>query len=169
MSPAFAAAVLAVSLGAEPSVTSPLTVSARSGFSLSLTSARTQGGVGGGLGLGYALTPSMDLFADASWLWGLGSVGLVRAGAGWHRTGLWTPQLSAMVELGVGGGLDFSVAGKTPSRLPTVGLSLGLAPLRFTRDGAWISLFELSGGLSTEFLAVGPRFGVTALAVGAPW
>ena len=113
---------------------------------LSLTRARTQGGLGGAVSAGWMLDRHWQLNADFAWLVGLGS----------------------NLELGFGGALDFSVGDRLPPRGPTVGLTLGIAPLRWKFDWCVVSLMELHGGVSTEFAAVGGRFSLTLLALSVP-
>jgi hypothetical protein len=92
---------------------------------------------------------------------------LVRAGGAWQRSeGVWRPLVSADLALGLGGALDFGVAGSAPSRAPTLGVVLGVQLLRFAATkNSTLSVLGLEGGVSTEFLSVGPRFGVTVLSL----
>lgn len=139
-----------------------LLVSVEGTGALSLTTARTQGGLGGGVGVAFALAPSWLVEARIAWLWGLGSHTLVHVGGGWQRSeGLWRPAVLAELVLGLGGALDFSVNGQPPTRAPTLGAVLVLQPLRFGHDGVFVNVLGLEGGVSTEFLSVGPRLGVT--------
>lgn len=136
---------------------------------LSLTQARTQGGLGGAVSAGWRLDPNWQLNADFAWLVGLGSNTMLRVGAGWHPdNAMWQPMLRADLEFGFGGALDFSVGDSLPPRAPTFGLTLGVAPLRWNFDWAVISLMELHGGVATEFVAVGGRFSLTLLALSVP-
>lgn len=136
---------------------------------LSLTQARTQGGLGGAVSAGWRLDRRWQLNADFAWLVGLGSNTLLRVGAGWQPDhAMWRPMLRADVELGFGGSLDFSVGDALPPRGPTVGLTLGVAPLRWAFDWCIVSLMELHGGVATEFVAVGGRFSLTLLALSVP-
>ena len=136
---------------------------------LSLTQARTQGGLGGAVSAGWMLTPNWQLNADFAWLVGLGSNTMLRVGAGWQpENPRWVPMIRADLELGFGGALDFSVGNQLPPRGPTVGLTLGVAPLRWRFDSCVVSLLELHGGVSTEFVAVGGRFSLTLLSLAVP-
>jgi hypothetical protein len=161
------ALVLLGSLAATPvEAPSRLSVTLESLGSVSLTQARTQGGLGGAVGVAYAVSPSWQAQARVAWLWGLGSHTLLRVGGGWQRPeGLWRPLLRLDVALGLGGALDFGVGGQPPSRAPTLGLVVGASLLRFQLDRVALSALELEGGLSTEFLSIGPRVGVGLLAV----
>lgn len=145
---------------------SRLSVTLESLGSVSLTQARTQGGLGGAVGVAYAVSPSWQAQARVAWLWGLGSHTLLRVGGGWQRPeGLWRPLLRLDVALGLGGALDFGVGGQPPSRAPTLGLVVGASLLRFQLGRVALSVLELEGGLSTEFLSIGPRVGLGLLAV----
>ncbi|MGZ3461000.1 MAG: hypothetical protein ACXU86_21135, partial [Archangium sp.] len=66
-----------------------LSLYARSGAAAYLSSARTQGGVGGGFGLRDTVDGRWLLQVDANGLTGLGSVLAVRVGAGVQRQGWW--------------------------------------------------------------------------------
>lgn len=161
------ALALLVSLAATPvEAPSRLSVTLESLGSVSLTQARTQGGLGGAVGVAYAVSPSWQAQGRVAWLWGLGSHTLLRVGGGWQRPeGLWRPLLRLDVALGLGGALDFGVGGQPPSRAPTLGLVVGASLLRFQLGQLALSLLELEGGLSTEFLSIGPRVGLGLLAV----
>lgn len=158
--------VVLTSLRAFASEPSRLSVTLESLGSVSLTQARTQGGLGGAVGVAYAVSPSWQAQARVGWLWGLGSHTLLRVGGGWQRPeGLWRPLVRLDVALGLGGALDFGVGGQPPSRAPTLGLVVGASLLRFQLDRVALSVLELEGGLSTEFLSIGPRVGLGLLAV----
>lgn len=165
---ALCTALLATSALAEESLLSRTTVGLETIGAISLTPARTQGGVGGGLHAAFALDSHWQVHARAAWLWGLGSHTLLRVGAGWQREGTWRPLFHAGLALGLGGSLDFSVADRPPSRAPTVGLVVGAALLRFQVESVIVSALELEAGLSTEFVSFGPRAGVTVLSLSVP-
>lgn len=133
---------------------------------ISLTPARTQGGLGGGVHAAFAFDERWQAEAHAAWLWGLGSHTLLRAGVAWQRSGLWRPKLGLNLALGLGGALDFSVGERPPSRAPTLGLLVSAALLRFQVERVVVSALELEAGASTELVAVGPRAGVTLLSLG---
>lgn len=134
--------------------------------SLSLTRARTQGGIGGAVGVAYAFDPHWLAQARVGWLAGLGSHTLVRVGGGWQRAeGSWRPFIGTDVAVGLGGALDFGVEGGPPSRAPTLGLTVGLSLLRYQVEKLTLSVLELEAGVSTEFLSVGPRLGLGLLSV----
>ncbi len=143
-----------------------LSATVRAGGSLSLNPSRTQLGLGGGVGARLVFDEQWLVQADIATLFGLGVVGLVRAGGGWQRAGRWSPMVRVDLEFGFGGSLDFSVAARLPPRGPTVGLTASVALLRFA-TGRWtISALEISGGVGSDFLSVGPRVGLTLLEVG---
>lgn len=159
---AAAALVWSGSALAEPTVALAL----RTGGSASLTPGRTQGGVGAGAGVRLLFDERWQVQADVAVLFLLGVAGVVRAGAGWQRPGVWSPLVRADVELGFGGSVDFSLAGRAPPHGPTLGLVASVGLLRFVAGRVTFSGLELGLGLSTDFQSVGPRFGLTFLEIG---
>lgn len=154
---------------AEPTLLSRVTVGLDSTANLSLTPGRTQGGLGGGVQVGFLLDAHWLVQARAAWLVGLGSHSLFHLGGAWQRSeGTWRPAFGAHLVLGLGGALDFSVGGRLPSRAPTLGLVASVALLRFQAGPVVLSALAMEGGVSTEFLSVGPRFGLTAFSLSAP-
>jgi hypothetical protein len=140
---------------------------ARSGATLYLSPARTQGGVGGGFGLRDTVDGRWLLQADASGLTGLGSALAVRVGAGVQRQGWWTP--AAMVSLTglFGDRLDFlTPEHPLPVEGPSVGVGLTLAPARFALGRAQVSVLELGVGVGTDRPGLGLLYGLTLLEVG---
>jgi hypothetical protein len=118
MTLAFAlAALITAQAPSEPTVLSRLVVGLDAVGAISLTQARTQGGLGGGLRVGFTLAPAWFLEARAAWLVGLGSHSLLHLGGGWQREGTWRPALRADLALGLGGALDFNVGAKGPSQI----------------------------------------------------
>ncbi|MBE2251476.1 MAG: hypothetical protein IAE78_18185 [Myxococcus sp.] len=160
------AALASSPAAAEASLRSRVTVGLESLGAISLTSARTQGGIGGGAHAAFAFDAHWLAYARAAWLFGLGSHTLLRVGGGWQREGVWRPLLHGGVVLGLGGALDFSVGDRPPSRAPTLGVVLGAALLRFQVEGVTVSALELEAGLSTELIALGPRATLTLLSLG---
>lgn len=157
--------LLATPAMAEAELASRFSVGLETVGAISLTRARTQGGIGGGVVGTFALDEHWIVQANAAWLVGLGSHTLWRASFGWQGTGTWRPAFRAGLALGLGGSLDFSVTDGPPSRAPTVGLVVSAALLRFHVGRAVLSALEVEGGVSTEFIAVGPRVGVTVLSL----
>jgi hypothetical protein len=144
-----------------------LSLYARSGASVYLSPARTQGGVGGGFGVRDTVDGRWLLQADANGLTGLGSVLAVRVGAGVQRQGWWTP--AALVSLtGLFGDRLGFLTPEHPSAVegPALALGLTLAPARFTLGPAQVSLLELGVGVGTDRPGLGLLYGLTLLEVG---
>ncbi len=161
--------LLATPALADESFLSRVTAGLETVGAVSLTDARTQGGIGGGVHVAFALDSHWQVYARAAWLWGLGSHTLIRAGAGWQREGTWRPLFHAGLALGLGGALEFGLPGRAPpSRAPTLGVVVGAALLRFQVESVIVSALELEAGLSTEFVSFGPRAGVTVLSLSVP-
>ncbi|QRN97365.1 hypothetical protein JRI60_51950 [Archangium violaceum] len=144
-----------------------LSLYVRSGATVYLSPARTQGGVGGGLGLRDTVDGRWLLQADANGLTGLGSAFSVRVGAGVQRQGWWSP--AALVNLtGVfGDRLDF-LTPEHPVAItgPALGLGVTLAPARFNLGSAQVSVLELGVGVGTDRPGLGLLYGLTLLEVG---
>jgi hypothetical protein len=140
----------------------------RMGLTVFSSSSRTQGGMGGGVGLRDTFRGQWLVQADISGLAGLGGVVETRLGGGWQRPGLWSP--SARLELTTlfGQQIGFippgadSIAGG-----PTFALGVAVAPLRFSLSGTRVSLLEVSYGMGPDLGGMGTRFGLTLLEVGA--
>lgn len=141
---------------------------ARSGATAYLSPARTQGGLGGGIGVRDTVEGRWLLQADVNGLTGLGSVLAVRLGAGvQHSGGFWTP--AALVSLTglFGDQLGFLMPDATAfSRSPAVGLGLTLAPARFTWGRTQVSLMEVGVGAGVDGASRGLVYGLTLLEVG---
>lgn len=161
--------LLALGLAAAPVADAPrLAVSLRSGGALLLAPSRTHGGAGGGVGVRVALDRHWLLHGDVAVLWGLGTAGLMRVGAGWQRVGEWAPLVRADVELGFGDRFDFSADGRLPASAMSLGLGVSVGLLRFQVAGATLSALELGAGVGTDLLTAGPRLGVTLLELSVP-
>ncbi len=145
-----------------------LTVGLEALTSISLTPARTQGGIGGAVDVSFAFTPSWQAHIAAAWLTGIGSNSLIRLGGAWTKAGTWRPLFGADIELGFGGSLNFGPV--MPEGVPTVGLAARIALLRFELGKCTISALEINAGPSTEFVSVGWRIGLKffALSVSLP-
>jgi hypothetical protein len=144
-----------------------LSLSLHSGATAYLSRVRTQGGVGGGVGVRDTVDGRWLLQADVSGLTGLGSVLALRLGAGVQRQGFWTPAALVTVTGLLGDRLDFL----TPQQpltgaMPALGLGVTLAPARFTLGQAHVSLLELGVGVGTEGAGQGMLYGLTLLEVG---
>jgi hypothetical protein len=168
MTPASLLVLVALADAPEAPSAHQWSVYARSGLTAYLSSARTQGGLGGGVGLRDTVGSRWLLQADVNGLTGLGSVLAVRLGAGvQHTGGVWTP--AALVSLTglFGDQLGFLMPGETGvSRSPALGLGLTLAPARFTWGGAQVSLVELGVGGGVDGASRGLVYGLTLLEVG---
>jgi hypothetical protein len=158
-------------LAAEPAEVTPprhqLSLSLHSGAMAYLSRVRTQGGVGGGVGVRDTVDGRWLLQADVSGLTGLGSVLALRLGAGVQRQGFWTPAALVTVTGLFGDRLDFL----TPQQpltgaMPALSLGVTLAPARFTVGQAHVSLLELGVGVGTEGAGQGILYGLTLLEVG---
>jgi hypothetical protein len=153
---------------AAPAPEHQLSLYARSGVTAYLSSARTQGGVGGGVGLRDTLKGLWLLQADVNGLTGLGSVLAVRLGAGVQYPGRWcTPAALVSVTGLFGDQLGFLMPGESvSSRGSALGVGLTLAPARFTLGGARVSLLELGLGVGGDGASRGLVYGLTLLEVG---
>lgn len=144
-----------------------LTFYVRSGALGYLSSARTQGGVGGGVGLRDTLHDWWLLQADVNALTGLGSVLAVRLAAGVQRQGRWTPAALVSLTGQFGDQLGF-VMPENPGavRGPSAALGLLLEPARFSLGRAQVSFLELNVGVGSDFPGRGMLYGLTLLEVG---
>ena len=79
--------LVALPAAAEESVLSKLSLGLDTVGAISLTQARTQGGIGGGVQAAFSFDEHWLVHARAAWLWGLGSHTLFHAGGGWQRAG----------------------------------------------------------------------------------
>ncbi len=144
-----------------------LALYAHSGATVYLSPARTQGGVGGGIGLRDTVDGRWLLQVDTSGLTGLGSVLAVRVGAGVQRQGWWSPAALLSLTSLFGDRIDFL----TPEHLrpvqgPSLGLGLTLAPARFNLGRTQVSLLEVDLGVGTDRPGLGMLYGLTLLEVG---
>ena len=139
----------------------------RVGGQVYLSSARTQGGLGGGVGLRDTLRERFILQADLSYLMMLGNVGLLRLGAGVQRRGTYTPAVLLTLSTLVGDRLAFlTPEHPTPPQVPAVALGVSIAPLRFTHEGMQLSLLELGVGAGSELPGWGLSYQLGLLEVG---
>ena len=144
-----------------------LSLYARSGATLYLSPARTQGGVGGGFGLRDTVDGRWLLQADVNGLTGLGTAFAVRVGAGVQRQGQWAPAAWVSLTGLFGDRMDFlTPEHPTPVVGPSLGLGLTLAPARFTLGRAQVSLLEFGVGVGTDRPGLGLLYGLTLLEVG---
>lgn len=139
----------------------------RMGFAGFSSSARTQAGIGGGVGVRDVLHGQWLLQADVSGLVGLGGLLEVRLGAGWQRPGFWSP--SARLELSALLGQQVGFVRPGSESLPgsfTAALGAVLAPVRFSLSGACVSVLEVSVGAGPDPRGWGLRLGLTLLEIG---
>ena len=132
-----------------------------------LSDARTQGGVGGGLGVRDTLNERFILQADLSYLTLIGNVAALRLGAGVQRRGTYTPAVLVTLTTLMGTHLSFlNAEHPTPVRGPAVALGVNLSPLRFTHQGLQFSLLELGVGVGNDLPGWGLAFQLGLLEVG---
>jgi|GEM_PF-1711405 len=132
-----------------------------------LSDARTQGGVGGGVGVRDTLHERFILQADLNYLMMVGNVGALRLGAGVQRRGTYTPAALLTLTTLFGSHLSFlSAEHPTPVRGPGVALGVSLAPLRFSRAGMQLSLLELGVGIGNDLPGWGVSYQLGLLEVG---
>jgi len=143
-------------------------VYANSGLTLLTSNVRTQGGLGGGLGVRDTLLDRWIFQADVEGLAGLGAVLSVRVGAGVQRQGWWTPALLVYLTGLFGDRLSFPTSeAPTAGWGPGLAVGLTLAPLRFRIDRVQLSLLEVSVGVGPDAGGAGQMVGLTLLEVGA--
>jgi hypothetical protein len=139
----------------------------RTGGQVYLSSARTQGGLGAGVGLRDTIRERFILQGDLSYLMMLGNVGLLRLGAGVQRRGTYTPAVLLTLSTLVGDRLAFLTSEHpTPLQGPTMALGVSIAPLRFTHEGLQLSLLELGVGVGSDLPGWGLSYQLGILEVG---
>lgn len=141
----------------------------RSGAAAYFTAARSAGGAGGGIGLRDVVDGWLVLQADAAYLFGVGNLAEIRAGAGAQLPGpdrTYQPAATLLLSLYAGEQIRFlSEEHPTPVWDPGVAVGVELAPLRFTGETSRVSLLAPGIGVGLDFPSVGPVFQVTALEV----
>lgn len=167
MMPALIAMAMLGSAPAEPAAVHQFDLYFRSGVSAFMSETRTQGGIGGGVGLRDTVQERWLFQAEVSGLAALGRVLDVRVGAGVQRRGTWTP--AALVHVGalLGDRLRFPTP-QSPIVADGPALSAGvtLMPARFTFEGAKLSLLGLSMGVGPDTGGPGVFMGLTLIEVG---
>jgi hypothetical protein len=152
--------------GAEPRAPR-LTAYVRTGLGLYLSETRTQGGVGGGVGVRATLSELFILQVDTTYLMGLGNSMELRVGAGVQRPGTYTPAALLVLSGMAGDSLRFlTPEHPSPKEGPALTLGLQLAPLRFTHQGLQVSVLELGVGLAPELPGLGVAWQVGLLEAG---
>lgn len=133
-----------------------------------LSSARTMGGLGGGVGIRDTLDDRFIFQADLGYLGFAGNVAALRVGAGVQRRGLYTPAALLTLSALLGDSLSFLTPEHPTSVVgPAMSLGVMLAPLRFTLDGAQVSLLQLGVGVGTDWPGLGVSYSLGLLEVGA--
>lgn len=106
----------------------------------------TMGGVGGGFGLNAKLSENVFANAELSLLWGNGNAIPTSFSLGWHKSGTWQPAISGTVCTLWGDRTEMlSDNGERPV-VPLVTGGIKLAPLRFCKNGSYVSALELGYG-----------------------
>ena len=139
-----------------------------SGAQVYLSSARTIGGVGGGIGVRDTVDDVFVLQADLSYLALFGNGGSLRIGAGVQRPGTWAPAALLTVSTLFGERLSF-LTPEHPTRLagPAMSVGLTLAPVRFDMQSVQFSLLQLGLGAGSDLPGLGLNYSVGLLEVGA--
>jgi len=128
---------------------------------------RTQGGVGGAIGLRDTIDERFILQADMQYLLMIGNTVGLRLGAGVQRRGLYQPAALLTLSTMLGEQLVFMTpAHPFPVRHPAVTLGVSVAPLRFSMGKTRISLLELGVGVGSEFPGLGLSCRVGLVEVG---
>jgi hypothetical protein len=137
------------------------------GAQVYLSSARTMGGVGGGLGIRDTINGHFILQADASYLSLLGNAASVRVGAGVQRSGTWAPAALLTVTTLFGEHLSF-LTPEHPERLtgPSVSLGVTLAPVRFELESVQVSVLQFGIGAGTDLPGLGLHYSLGLLEAG---
>ncbi|MCY1078386.1 hypothetical protein [Archangium lansingense] len=150
-----------------PAPSHRFTVYTTAGAQAYLSSARTMGGVGGGLGLRDTINGRFILQADLSYLSMLGNTGSLRIGAGVQRSGMWAPAALLTVTTLFGEHLSF-LTPEHPERLtsPAVSLGVTLAPVRFELESVQVSVLQLGIGAGTDLPGLGLNFSLGLLEAG---
>lgn len=131
-----------------------------------LSSVRTAGGAGGGVGV----RGSRGLYVvqwDASLLTGMGGLVEARVAGGLQRDGEYAPAILATLSLMLGPQIKvIDEQHAKPWRAPAAYAGLQLEPLRF-RSGAYlVSALQLGAGIGSDFPGVGYAFRLGLFEVG---
>jgi hypothetical protein len=132
-----------------------------------LSDVRTQGGVGGGIGLRDTIDERFILQADVHHLLMLGNTVGLRLGAGVQRRGIYQPAALLTLTTLLGDRLVFMTPEHpVPVQHPAMTLGVSVAPLRFSMGKTQLSLLELGVGVGTEFPGLGLSYRVGLVEVG---
>jgi hypothetical protein len=134
-----------------------------------LSSARTMGGAGGGIGVRDTVDERYILQADVSTLGLLGKVLALRAGVGMQwGTGTWRPAALLSLTALAGDRLAFLTSQHpTPLKGPAVSLGVSASPARFSLGTTQLSLLELGVGVGPELPGAGLALHVGLVEVSA--
>jgi hypothetical protein len=156
----------ALILPAQAAPAHDLQISAHSGLSVYLSSARTMGGGGGGVGLRDTIDDRIILQGDTTYLMGLGNVLALRLSAGVQRRGAYVPAALLTAGALLGSQLSFLTSDhRPPGRAPAMTAGLVLAPLRFRSGGTQLSLLEIGFGFGGDYVVFGRAYEVRLLEV----
>jgi hypothetical protein len=158
--------LLAAEPAPAPAPAHELSMYLRSGLTFFTSSARTQGGLGGGVGVRDTLSGVWLLQADVQGLVGLGNALELRVGGGIQWPGWWSPAGLVHLTALLGDRLSFPTA-QAPQAGSGPALALGatLAPLRFRHERVQVAVLQLSLGLGLELPGTGTLLGLTLLEV----
>lgn len=132
-----------------------------------MSDVRTQGGVGGGIGLRDTLDERFILQADVHELLGVGHTVGLRLGAGVQRRGLYQPAALLTLTTFLGDRLAFMTPEHpVPVLHPGMTLGVSVAPLRFSMGKTQLSLLEVGVGVGSEFPGLGLSYRVGLVEVG---
>lgn len=132
-----------------------------------LSDVRTQGGVGGGIGLRDTIDERFILQADVHHLLMLGNTVGLRLGAGVQRRGIYQPAALLTLTTLLGDRLVFMTPEHpVPVQHPAMTLGVSVAPLRFSMGKTQLSLLELGVGVGTEFPGLGVSYRLGLVEVG---
>ena len=129
--------------------------------------ARTAGGAGAALGIRRAFESGLFVHAEASYLLALGNTLGFRLGVGYQLPGFYSPAVLVAASALIGGGLRFvTPEHRTPVWWPAFSAGVTLAPLRFARGAARVSVLELGVELGSDFPGLATCFRLSILEIG---
>ncbi len=138
------------------------------GADLYLSDARTQGGIGGGLGARLSWRDRWLLEANGGFLAGAGQVQAARLAVGIQRSATFCPALLVGPRVLFGDAMHLL----TPQhrwvlRSPTWSMGVTLVPARFRVQGTELAFGALYIGAGSDLPGLGLGYGITLLEVGA--
>jgi hypothetical protein len=160
------AAFLPLAATGEPSSIG-LEVFLKSDATIFQSPARTIGGVGAAAGARKVFERGLFVQAEVSYLFGLGNTLGLQLGFGYQRAGFYAPSAQLTASALVGGGLRFlTLEHPTAVSWPALSAGVTIAPLRFSRGGAHVSLLEVGAGLGSDFPGLASCFRLSILQIG---